>query len=97
MAIPSYITDHHIHLASRTLSEAGTVCNSTKYFVEHFGRKVAPKKIISLAAFLACGQALPVYRFSGGRETNNRLKRAGLVVREFEPQIEQLELDLGSN
>ena len=97
MAIPSYITDHHIHLASRTLSEAGTVCNSTKYFVEHFGRKVAPKKIISLAAFLACGTALPVSRFSGGRPTNNRLKRAGLVVREFEPQVEQLELDLGSN
>jgi len=92
MAIPSYITDHHIHLASRTLSEAGTVCNSTKYFVEHFGRKVAPKKIISLAAFLACGQALPVSDFSGGRPTNNRLKRAGLHVQQFEPV--QLELDI---
>ena len=92
MAIPSYITDHHIHLASRTLSEAGTVCNSTKFYVEHFGRKVAPKKIISLAAFLACGQALPVSKFSGGRPTNNRLKRAGLTVRQFEPV--QLELDI---
>ena len=94
MAIPSYISDHHIHLASRVLSEAGTTCNSTKYFVEHFGRKVAPKKIISLAAFLACGEALPVSRFSGGRPTNNRLKRAGLTVRQFEPQAEQLELDI---
>ena len=94
MAIPSYVTDHHIHLASRALSEAGTTCNSTKYFVEHFGRKVAPKKIISLAAFLACGAVLPVSRFSGGRETNNRLRRAGLVVREFEPV--QLELDLNN-
>lgn len=92
MAIPSYISDHHIHLASRVLSEAGTTCNSTKYFVSHFGRKVAPKKIISLAAFLACGQALPVSDFSGGRPTNNRLKRAGLHVRQFEPV--QLELDI---
>lgn len=95
MAIPSYITDQHINLASRALSEAGTTCNSTKYFVEHFGRKVAPKKIISLAAFLACGQALPVSRFSGGRPTNNRLKRAGLTIRQFE-QAEQLELDLNN-
>jgi len=89
MAIPSYITNRHIRMASRVLSEAGTPCNSTKYYVAHFGGKVAPKRVIVLAAFLACGAVLPVSRFSGGRETNNRLKRAGLVVREFEPQVER--------
>jgi hypothetical protein len=96
MTIPSYIQDHHIHLAASALSTAKTDCNSTKFFVSENGHKVAPKRIISLAAFLACGAVLPVYRFSGGRETNNRLKRAGLVVREFEPQVKQLELDLNN-
>ena len=95
--IPKYIQDHHIQLAVSALASAKTDCNSTKYYVAQNGHKVAPKRIISLAAFLACGAVLPVSRFSGGRPTNNRLKRAGLVVREFEPQVEQLELDLGSN
>jgi hypothetical protein len=96
MTIPSYIQDHHIHLAASALSTAKTDCNSTKFFVSENGHKVAPKRIISLAAFLACGAVLPVSRFSGGKETNNRLKRAGLVVREFEPQVKQLELDLNN-
>jgi len=96
MTIPSYIQDHHIHLAVTALAKAKTDCNSTKYFVADNGHKVAPKRIIALAAFLACGAVLPVYRFSGGRETNNRLKRAGLAVREFEPQVEQLQLDLNN-
>ena len=94
MAIPSYIQDHHIHLAVGALSTAKTDCNSTKYYVAQNGHKVAPKRIISLAAFLACGAVLPVSRFSGGRLTNNRLRRAGLHVQQFEPQIEQLELNL---
>ena len=94
--IPKYIQDHHIQLAVNALSTAKTDCNSTKFFVAENGHKVAPKRIIALAAFLACGAVLPVYRFSGGRETNNRLKRAGLVVREFEPQVKQLELDLNN-
>jgi len=95
--IPKYIQDHHIQLAVSALASAKTDCNSTKFFVAENGHKVAPKRIIALAAFLACGAVLPVSRFSGGRLTNNRLRRAGLVVREFEPQVEQLELDLGSN
>ena len=81
--IPKYITDHHIHLASRSLAEAKTVCNSTKYYVEHFGVKVAPKQIISLAGFLATGKIWPVSKFSGGEATNRRLRRAGLTVLEF--------------
>jgi len=89
--IPKYIQDHHIHLAAAALASAKTDCNSTKYFVPENGHKIAPKRIISLAAFLACGAVLSVSRFSGGRETNNRLKRAGLVVREFEP----VQLELG--
>jgi len=92
--IPKYIQDHHIHLAASALSTAKTDCNSTKFFVSENGHKVAPKRIISLAAFLACGAVLPVSRFSGGKETNNRLKRAGLVVREFKGANIQLALDL---
>ena len=92
--IPKYIQNHHIHLGANALASAKTDCNSTKYFVSKNGHKVAPKRIIALAAFLACGAVLPVSRFSGGKETNTRLKRAGLAVREFEPQVEQLDLDL---
>jgi len=92
--IPKYIQDHHIQLAVSALASAKTDCNATKYFVAENGHKVAPKRIIALAAFLPCGAVLPVYRFSGGRETNNRLKRAGLVVREFEGANIQLELNL---
>jgi hypothetical protein len=92
--IPKYIQDHHIHLAVSALASAKTDCNSTKFFVAENGHKVAPKRVIALAAFLACGAILPVSRFSGGRETNNRLKRAGLVVREFEGANIQLELKL---
>jgi len=92
--IPKYIQDHHIQLAVSALASAKTDCNSTKYYVAQNGHKVAPKRIISLAAFLACGAVLPVSRFSGGRLTNNRLKRAGLVVREFEGANIQLELNL---
>lgn len=92
--IPKYIQDHHIQLAVSALASAKTDCNSTKYYVAQNGHKVAPKRIISLAAFLACGAVLPVSRFSGGRRTNNRLKRAGLVVREFEGANIQLELNL---
>ena len=94
--IPKYIQDHHIQLAVSALASAKTDCNSTKYYVAQNGHKVAPKRIISLAAFLACGAVLPVSRFSGGRLTNNRLKRAGLVVREFEGANIQLELDLNN-
>ena len=92
--IPKYIQDHHIQLAVSALSTAKTDCNSTKFFVAENGHKVAPKRIIALAAFLACGAVLPVSRFSGGKETNNRLKRAGLVVREFEGANIQLALNL---
>ena len=92
--IPKYIQDHHIQLAVSALASAKTDCNSTKYYVAQNGHKVAPKRIISLAAFLACGAVLPVSRFSGGRLTNNRLKRAGLVVREFEGANIELELNL---
>jgi len=92
--IPKYIQDHHIQLAVSALASAKTDCNSTKYYVAQNGHKVAPKRIISLAAFLACGAVLPVSRFSGGRLTNNRLRRAGLVVREFEGANIQLELNL---
>ena len=81
--IPRFITDHHIHLASRSLAEAKTVCNSTKFYVSHFGVKVAPKQIISLAGFLATGKAWPVSRFSGGEATNRRLRKAGLTVLQF--------------
>ena len=96
--IPRCITDHHIHLASRSLAEAKTVRNSTKYYVEHFGVKVAPKQIISLAGFLATGKAWPVSRFSGGEETNRRLRKAGLTVLQFsEPGgIEPLNLNIHS-
>ena len=82
--IPRFITDHHILLASRSLAEAKTVCNATKYYVEHFGVKVAPKQIISLAGFLATGKAWPVSRFSGGEATNRRLRKAGLTVLQFQ-------------
>lgn len=95
--VPKYINDYHIQLAVTVLGKAKTDCNSTKYFVAENGHKVAPKRIIALAAFLACGAVLPVSRFSGGRETNNRLKRAGLVVREFKGANIQLALDLGNN
>ena len=94
--IPKYIQDHHIQLAVSALASAKTDCNSTKYYVAENGHKVAPKRIIALAAFLACGAVLPVSRFSGGKETNNRLKRAGLVAREFEGANIQLELDLNN-
>ena len=82
--IPRYITDHHINLASRSLAEAKTVCNSTKFYVSHFGVKVAPKQIISLAGFLATGKAWPVSKFSGGEATNRRLRKAGLTVLQFQ-------------
>ena len=81
--IPKYITDHHINLASRSLAEAKTYCNARKYYVEHFGVKVAPKQIISLAGFLATGKSWPVSRFSGGEATNRRLRKAGLTVLQF--------------
>ena len=94
--IPKYITDYHIRLAVRSLAEAKTVRNSTKYYVEHFGVKVAPKQIISLAGFLATGKAWPVSRFSGGEETNRRLRKAGLAVLQFQTpgDIDPLEMNI---
>tara|TARA_R110002020_G_scaffold393070_1_gene603344 strand:+ start:1648 stop:1983 length:336 start_codon:yes stop_codon:yes gene_type:complete len=96
--IPRFITDHHIHLASRSLAEAKTVCNSTKFYVSHFGVKVAPKQIISLAGFLATGKIWPVSKFSGGEATNRRLRKAGLTVLQFSQpgDVEPLNLSIHS-
>ena len=94
--IPKYITDHHINLASRSLAEAKTYCNASKYYVSHFGVKVAPKQIISLAGFLATGKAWPVANFSGGEATNRRLRKAGLTVLQFPTpgDVEPLEMNI---
>ena len=74
------IRPEHIALAAHSLAQAKTPSNATKYKVEVAGHPVAPKKIVSLAHYLATGDILSVSRFSGGSETNRFLKRRGIQV-----------------
>ena len=83
-------------VAAIAMSEQKTPCNSTKYYVLLNGVKLAPKRVWALAYFLVHGVVLPVSRFSGGVALNNKLKRAGLTVLEFQTpgDIEPLAMNI---
>ena len=77
--IPDF-TAAHAEEACRQLIAEGARLNATKYVVEFEGHQLAPKQVISRAVLIATGQPLSVREFSGGEESNKRLRRAGLTV-----------------
>jgi hypothetical protein len=54
--------------------------NSTKFVVVFDDQMLAPKKVISRAVEIATGEPFSVRLFSGGEESNRRLRKAGLTV-----------------
>lgn len=77
--IPDF-TAAHAEEACRQLIAEGARLNATKFIVEFEGHQLAPKQVISRAVLIATGQPLSVREFSGGEESNKRLRRAGLTV-----------------
>ena len=74
------IRPEHVALAAEVMARAKTPNNATKYRVLIDGVGVAPKKVVSVAHYLATGDILSVSRFSGGVETNRFLKKRGVKV-----------------
>ena len=66
--------------ACRQLIAEGAVNNSTKFSVSFGGQLLAPKKVICRAVFIATGIELSVREFSGGEESNRKLRKAGLDI-----------------
>jgi len=77
--IPDF-TAAHAEEACRELIAEGARLNATKFVVEFEGHQLAPKQVIAKAVQLATGQPLSIREFSGGEESNRRLRRAGLTV-----------------
>ena len=74
------IRPEHVALAAEMMAKAKTPSNATKFEVVIDGVGVAPKKVVSMAHYLATGDILSVSRFSGGVETNRFLKKRGVKV-----------------
>jgi len=79
--IPDF-TAAHAEEACKQLIAEGEENNSTKFSVNYNGHLLAPKKVIIRAVLIATkGQVeMHVREFSGGEESNKRLRRAGLDV-----------------
>jgi hypothetical protein len=79
--IPDFTTEH-ARLACEQLIAEGEENNSTKFSISYKGHLLAPKKVIIRAVYLATkGEVeLHVREFSGGEESNKRLRKAGLEI-----------------
>lgn len=56
----------------------------TKFALVFRGKEYPPKLVLSLAVKAATGEALSVKVFSGGEETNSRLRKLGFTVTTIE-------------
>ncbi|MCM2466684.1 DUF3883 domain-containing protein [Methanoculleus oceani] len=84
--IPSNIQREHILRAITEIKEQGCPPHnkSTKYDLIYLGKRYPPKYVISLANEFANGELFNVSKFSGGEETNKRLRLLGFEIVEKE-------------
>src|SRR3972149_9068013 len=75
--IPSNIEKEHVIKALREIDSNGIpdIRNSRRFVLFFNGRQYPPKYVLSLANKFANGEELNSSSFSGGRETNNFLKK----------------------
>ena len=80
--IPSGLSRRHVLSAMKLIRRRAIPAQrkSLKFNVVYRGRRYPPKLLISLACEYAFGRALPSAAFSGGDETNRRLRRLGFNV-----------------
>ena len=80
--IPRHITGAHIEQAIRLIMRDGMPPGrrSRGYCLATKGEHLPPKYTIALAHQVATGELLPSDRFSGGRESNEFLRRRGFAV-----------------
>ena len=79
--IPDFSAEHAAE-ACRQLIAEGEENNSTKFSVSFQGHLLAPKKVIIRAVLIATkGEVeMHVREFSGGEESNKKLRKAGLEI-----------------
>jgi len=80
--IPKNITSEHIIKAIEQIRKNGIPKNrkSKKFLLEFNGAYYPPKYVISLANKYANGEILDPSRFSGGKETNDFLRKLGFNI-----------------
>jgi hypothetical protein len=80
--IPRNITKNHILIAIKTIIKGGILKGheSRKYNLFYEGKTYPPKYIVALANQFANGELLESSEFSGGKETNDFLKRLGFEI-----------------
>ncbi len=80
--IPKHITGAHVEEAIRLIIRDGMPPGrrSRGYCLATKGEHLPPKYTIALAHQVAAGELLPSDRFSGGRESNEFLRRRGFAV-----------------
>lgn len=84
--IPKTIEKKHILKAINELKNIriSNSRNSRKFILEYQGNNFSPKYIISIANKYANGKELLSNKFSGGKETNNFLKKLGFNIIEIQ-------------
>lgn len=84
MDLDGRLERRHVLQAMETIGQQGAPdrANSTRYDVLHpdDGTPFPPKLVVSIAAELATGEALPRTEFSGGEETNAVLRALNFSV-----------------
>jgi len=80
--VTDHITAAHVREAFAEIDKRGVPSNrrSTKWCVKVGDKRYPPKYVLSVAAKIATGNALPPHAHNGGDDTNNILKRLGFEV-----------------
>jgi len=84
--IPPEIKKEYIIKAIKIIDSEGISPQrkSRKFFLIFKGKQYPPKYVLSLAYKFVDGKELDIAKFSGGRETNNFLKKLGFDIVEME-------------